>query len=67
MQENGTKILEEQMQTQQENNKTMMQYFEWYLPSDHSLWRKVKMRQQSLDRMESQQYGCHLHIKVPVE
>ena len=22
-------------------NKTMMQYFEWYLPSDHSLWRKV--------------------------
>ena len=42
MQENGTKILEEQMKTQQENNKTMMQYFEWYLPSDHSLWRKVK-------------------------
>lgn len=23
-------------------NKTMMQYFEWYLPSDKSLWRKVK-------------------------
>ena len=23
------------------DNKTMMQYFEWYLPSDHSLWRKV--------------------------
>lgn len=26
----------------EEENKTMMQYFEWYLPSDHSLWRKVK-------------------------
>lgn len=24
------------------DNKTMIQYFEWYLPSDHSLWRKVK-------------------------
>ena len=22
-------------------NKTMMQYFEWYLPSDRSLWRQV--------------------------
>lgn len=22
-------------------NKTMMQYFEWYLPSDKSLWKKV--------------------------
>ena len=24
------------------NNKTMMQFFEWYLPEDASLWRKVK-------------------------
>ena len=24
------------------NNKTMIQYFEWYLPCDKSLWRKVK-------------------------
>lgn len=22
-------------------NKTMMQYFEWYLPNDHSLWNRV--------------------------
>ena len=22
-------------------NKTMMQYFEWYLPNDKSLWRQV--------------------------
>ena len=24
------------------NNKTMMQFFEWYMPEDSSLWRKVK-------------------------
>ena len=24
------------------NNKTMIQYFEWYLPCDKTLWRKVK-------------------------
>ena len=24
------------------DNKTMIQYFEWYLPCDKSLWRKVK-------------------------
>lgn len=30
------------------DNKTMMQYFEWYLPSDHSLWRKVVKETKSL-------------------
>ena len=24
------------------DNKVMMQYFEWYLPSDKTLWRNVK-------------------------
>ena len=24
------------------DNKTMIQYFEWYLPSDKSLWKAVK-------------------------
>lgn len=23
------------------DNRTMIQYFEWYLPSDHTLWKKV--------------------------
>ena len=22
------------------DNRTMIQYFEWYLPSDHTLWKK---------------------------
>ena len=30
------------------NNKTMIQYFEWYLPCDKSLWRKVKNEAKNL-------------------
>lgn len=30
------------MESVMEKNKTMMQYFEWYLPADKSLWKKVK-------------------------
>ena len=29
-------------------NKTMIQYFEWYLPSDHSLWNKVAKEAKNL-------------------
>lgn len=29
-------------------NKTMIQYFEWYLPSDHSLWRKTAKEAENL-------------------
>ena len=30
-------------------NKTMMQYFEWYLPDDATLWKKVTNNAQYLD------------------
>lgn len=30
------------------NNKTMIQYFEWYLPADHTLWKKVAEQAKSL-------------------
>lgn len=29
-------------------NKTMIQYFEWYLPNDHSLWNKVAKEAKNL-------------------
>lgn len=31
-------------------NKTMIQYFEWYLPSDKSLWRKVSEEAENLKK-----------------
>ena len=30
------------------DNQTMMQYFEWYLPSDQLLWREVVCQAKSL-------------------
>ena len=33
------------------NNETMMQYFEWYLPNDASLWKKVKQDAQKLGEL----------------
>ena len=30
------------------NNETIMQYFEWYLPNDCSLWKKVSAEAQNL-------------------
>ena len=33
------------------NNETMMQYFEWYLPNDASLWKKVKKDAQKLGEL----------------
>ena len=32
------------------DNKTMMQYFEWYLPSDHSLWNRVAAEAENLKK-----------------
>jgi alpha-amylase len=32
-------------------NKTMMQYFEWYYPSDGSLWNKVKENAKELEEV----------------
>lgn len=29
-------------------NKTMIQYFEWYLPNDHSLWNRVAQEAENL-------------------
>ena len=33
------------------NNETMMQYFEWYLPADASLWNKVNSEAQKLGEL----------------
>ena len=32
-------------------NNTMMQFFEWYLPSDSSLWRKLKYEAAKLSNL----------------
>jgi len=33
------------------NNKTMMQYFEWYYPNDGSLWNKLKNEAENLGKL----------------
>ena len=33
------------------NNETIMQYFEWYLPNDASLWKKVAQEAQKLGEL----------------
>lgn len=36
------------MEIVMERNKTMMQYFEWYLPADKSLWKKAKANAEAI-------------------
>ena len=45
-------------------NKTIMQYFEWYLPADCGLWKKVASEASYL---VLQEYGYHRHIRQKEE
>ena len=46
----NTEVSKEQCQNIQDN-KTMMQYFEWYYPSDGSLWNKLKHESKNLKKL----------------
>ena len=45
-----TEEIKEQHETI-ENNKTMMQYFEWYYPNDGTLWNKLKLESENLKNL----------------
>lgn len=45
-------------------NGTLMQYFEWYLPADATLWKKAAEEADKLGEMVLQLCGCRLPIRV---
>ncbi|MDO5517751.1 MAG: alpha-amylase [Clostridium sp.] len=47
----GIQDKEENVEKSIEYNKTMMQYFEWYYPSDGSLWNKLKNESENLKNL----------------
>ncbi len=47
-------------------NKTMMQYFEWYIPADKKHWIRIKENAAKLKKVVLICYGCHQHLKLLV-